>query len=137
MTVPAMTFINLPVADLSEATAFYEALGFTLNPQFSDHTASCLVINETSFLMLLTQAKFQGFSDAPLPDAKASTGLMIALAFDSRAAVDRFAAAALAHGGREPRPVADLGFMYQRTVSDLDGHRWEPFFMDTAQAPQG
>ncbi len=137
MTAPAMTFINLPVADLGATTVFYEALGFAFNPQFSDDTAKCLILNETTYAMLLTHEKFRSFSDAPIPDAKASTGLMVALSFDSRAEVDRFAAAALAHGGSEPRPVADYGFMYQRTISDPDGHRWEPFFMDMAQAPQG
>lgn len=137
MTTPAMTFINLPVTDVKASTAFYEALGFTLNPQFSDESGSCLVINETTFAMLLSHEKFRGFSEAPVPDAKTSTGLMVALSFDGREAVDAFAAAALANGGGEPRPVADLGFMYQRTISDPDGHRWEPFFMDMTQAPQG
>jgi predicted lactoylglutathione lyase len=137
MTTPAMTFINLPVTDVKVSTAFYEALGFILNPQFSDESGSCLVINETTFAMVLSHEKFRGFSDAPVPDAKASTGLMVALAFEDREAVDRFSAAALANGGSEPRPVADLGFMYQRTISDPDGHRWEPFFMDMTQAPQG
>jgi hypothetical protein len=137
MTTPAMTFINLPVTDVKASTTFYEALGFTFNPQFSDESGSCLVINETTFAMVLSHEKFRGFSDAPVPDAKTSTGLMVALSFEDRAAVDRFSAAALAHGGGEPRPVADLGFMYQRTISDPDGHRWEPFFMDMTQAPQG
>jgi predicted lactoylglutathione lyase len=86
--------------------------------------------------MLLTQARFKGFSDAPIPDAKTSTGLMLALQLDDREAVDVFAKTALANGGGEPRPATDMGFMYNRTISDLDGHRWEPFFMDMTQMPK-
>ncbi len=136
MTTPKMTFINLPVADLPKTVSFYTALGFTFNPQFTDETATCMIINETTFAMLLTQAQFKGFSDAPIPDAHASTGLMIAISFDDRAAVDIFSNAALANGGGEPRPFQDHGFMYSRTISDPDGHRWEPFYMDMDKMPK-
>lgn len=129
-------FVNLPVTDLPRSIAFYTAMGFTQNLQFSDETAACMVISEENYVMLLTHDKFRGFSDAPIPDAHRSTGLMIALERPSRADVDGVMKAALAAGGSEPRPAVDLGFMYNRTVSDPDGHRWEPFFMNMAQAPQ-
>ncbi len=128
-------FVNLPVKDLSATRAFYEALGFSFNPNFSDETAACLVISEDNYAMLLTHEKFKGFSDAPIPDAHTTTGLMIAIALDSKAAVDKMAKAALAAGGGEPRPASDMGFMYNRTISDPDGHRWEPFWMDPAAIP--
>ena len=128
-------FINLPVSDLKRSIAFYTAMGFTQNLQFSDETAACMVVSEQNYVMLLTHAKFKGFSDAPIPDAKTSTGLMVAIDRTSRQHVDETMKAALAAGGSEPRPAVDLGFMYNRTVSDPDGHRWEPFFMDMAQAP--
>jgi uncharacterized protein len=136
MTNPKMTFINLPVADLPKTVAFYTALGFSFNPQFTNETGTGMIINDTTFAMLLTHQRFMEFSDAPIPDAQTSTGLMVALALDSRAAVDAFATAALANGGTEPRPATDLGFMYNRTISDPDGHRWEPFVMDMEKMPK-
>ncbi len=136
MTKPKMTFINLPVVSLPVSVAFYTALGFSFNPQFTDESGTCMIINDTTFAMLLTHEKFKSFSDAPIPNAKTSTGLMVALALDDRDAVDAFITAALANGGDEPRPVVDLGFMYNRTISDPDGHRWEAFYMDMAQMPQ-
>lgn len=136
MTIaPQMTFLNLPVSDLPKTIAFYTALGFQFNPQFTDETATCMIINDNTFAMLMTQAKFKGFTDAPIPDAKAATGMMMALKFESREEVDAFAKTALAHGGGEPRPASDMGFMYNRTISDLDGHRWEPFHMDMSKMP--
>lgn len=129
-------FVNLPVADLPKSIAFYTALGFTQNHQFSDDTAACMVISEDNYVMLLTHAKFIGFSDAPLPDAHKTTGLMVALQCAGRADVDAKSTAALAAGGTEPRPATDLGFMYNRTIADPDGHRWEPFHMDMSAAPQ-
>ncbi len=129
-------FVNLPVTDLPRTIAFYTAMGFTQNLQFSDDTAACMVISEENYVMLLTHAKFKSFSDAPIPDARKTTGLMIALDRASRAAVDGTAKAALAKGGSEPCPARDLGFMYNRTIADPDGHRWEPFFMDMAAIPQ-
>jgi uncharacterized protein len=132
----SMTFVNLPVADLKAAMRFSEAIGFSFNPQFTDDTAACLVINETCFAMLLTHEKFKGFSAAPIPDAKSTTGVMTALSLENRAAVDELAKAALAAGGSEPRPANDYGFMYQRTIADPDGNRWEPFYFDMAQMPQ-
>ena len=129
-------YVNLPVTDLRRSIAFYMAMGFSQNLQFSDDTAACMVISEENGVMLLTHEKFKGFSDAPIPDARQTTGLIIALELASRAAVDDTARAALASGGSEPRPATDLGFMYNRTIADPDGHRWEPFFMDMAAVPQ-
>jgi uncharacterized protein len=138
MSMPkvTMTAINLPVSDLKASRTFYEALGFTFNPQFSDDTAACLVLNDTAIAMLLTHKKFQGFSGAPIPDSKITTGVMTALALENREAVDELTKAALAAGGTEPRPANDYGFMYQRTIADPDGNRWEPFYMDMSKIPQ-
>jgi predicted lactoylglutathione lyase len=130
-----MTFVNLPVTDLQVSMKFYEALGFTFNRQFTDDTAACLVINDTSFAMLLTHEKFMGFSGAPIPDAKKTVGVATALALENREAVDDLLNSALAAGGAEPRPANDYGFMYQRTLADPDGNRWEPFYFDTTKMP--
>ncbi len=136
MTAPTMTFINLPITNLDKTVKFYSALGFSFNPQFTDESSTCMIINDTTFAMLLTQDKFQGFSNAPIPDAKTTTGLMVALALENRAAVDTMMSNALAAGGKEPRPAMDLGFMYNRTFSDPDGHRFEPFFMNMSEMPK-
>ena len=129
-------FVNIPVADLNRSIAFYTALDFTLNPMFSDNTAACMVISEENYVMLLTHEKFQGFSKTGIPDAQKQTGFMVALECADRAAVDAMMAAGLTTGGSEPTPANDLGFMYQRTIADPDGHRWELFFMDMSAMQQ-
>jgi uncharacterized protein len=123
-------FVNLPVKDLNKSMAFFKALGFTFNPQFTDETAACMVISEHNYAMLLTHEKFKSFATKPIPDAHKTTGLMVALALDSKAAVDEMLKKAVASGGKEPKPKVDHGFMVQGTFEDLDGHTWEPFFMD-------
>ena len=125
-----MIFVNLPVSDLPRSRRFYQALGFSINEQFSDETAACVVVSETIYLMILTHARFQGFSILPMADTSKTTGCFVALSCDSRAAVDTMLAAGLAQGGSEERAVNDMGFMYQRTLSDPDGNVLEPFWMD-------
>ncbi len=125
-------FVNLPVTDLKKTMDFYTALGFTFNPQFTDDTAACMVISEHNYAMLLTHAKWKQFTSKPIPDAHETTGVLIALALDSKEAVDAIVEKAVKAGGTEPRPKQDHSFMVQRTFEDLDGHTWEPFFMDPA-----
>lgn len=130
-------FINLPVAHLPASIAFYEALGFGQNLHFSDDTAACMVWSEAIHVMLLTHAKWRTFTQRPIPPAIASE-VMLALALDSRAAVDAMNAAAAAHGGQaDVNPPQDLGFMYNRNLCDPDGHVWEAFWMDPAATPSG
>lgn len=130
-----MIFINLPVTDLPASIAFYKALGFQQNPQFSDDNGACMVWSETIHAMLLTHAKWRTFTDRPLP-APGSTGVMLSLSLDSRDAVDAMNSAAVAHGGQaDVNPVQDLGFMYGRDLADRDGHLWGPFWMDPASMP--
>lgn len=129
-----MIFINLPVADLARAKAFYEALGFTQNPAFSDDAGACMVLSEAIHVMILTHAKWQTFTTRPIPP-RGSSEVSLALTVESRAAVDAFVAAAATHGGMaDVNPPEDHGFMYQRTIEDPDGHVWEPFWMDPAMA---
>lgn len=127
-----MIFVNLPVQDLAASVAFYEALGFTNNRQFSDATAACMVWSEAIGVMLVTHAKWRTFTDRPLPPA-GSSEVALALALDSRDAVDAMlAAAAAGGGGTDINPAQDHGFMYSRSLVDLDGHVWEPLWMDPA-----
>ncbi|GAA1868117.1 glyoxalase [Myceligenerans crystallogenes] len=123
-------FVNLPVADVAASTAFYESLGFTKNPQFSDETTSCMVISDSIFAMIATKEKLQGFSRNPLADE--GVRVINALGAESREEVDRIAGAALAGGGTEPNDVQDYGWMYNRAFTDLDGHHWEVAYMDEA-----
>jgi predicted lactoylglutathione lyase len=125
-----MIFVNLPVKDLAAAKAFYEAIGAVNNPQFTDETAACMVFSETIHVMLLTHAKYAQFTDKTIADAHETSQMLIALSADSRDGVDEIAGKALAAGGREPRDPQDYGFMYSRTFEDLDGHTWEPMYMD-------
>ena len=127
-------FINLPVADLPRAMAFYAALGFVNEPKFSDDTAACMVVSDTIHVMLLTHAKWSGFTSRPIP-APGSSEVSLALSYDSREEVDRMVNAAAATGGTaDINPPEDHGFMYQRSFTDPDDHVWEPFWMDEAMA---
>jgi predicted lactoylglutathione lyase len=131
-----MIFVNLPVADLARARTFYEALGFTNNPQFSDEAGAAMVWSDAIFVMLLTHAKWQGFTTRPICPP-GSSEVSLALTVDSRAEVDALVAAGRDAGGTaDANPPEDHGFMYQRTLQDPDGHVWEPFWMDQAAVGQ-
>jgi predicted lactoylglutathione lyase len=131
-TTPRKMFLNLPVRDLDRSVAFFTALGFAFNPRFTDETATCMLVGEDAYVMLLTQPKFADFTVKPLADALAATGAIIALTAESREAADAFADTALANGGTPAKEPMDLGFMYGRSFADPDGHHWEIFWMDPA-----
>ena len=127
-----MIFVNLPVEDLKASMAFYTALGFENNPQFTDETAACMVWSEAIHVMLLTHDKWRTFTARPIPPSSSSE-VMLALSFDSRDAVDAVNKAAADNGGTaDINPVQDLGFMYNRNLADPDGHVWEMVWMDMA-----
>jgi len=132
----SMIFVNIPVRDLAASMAYYKALGFDHNPDFTDETAACIVISDTIFVMVLTHAKFKEFSPLPIPDPRKETQALYALSRDSRDAVDAIADAGLKAGGREVRERQDMGFMYSRAVADVDGHVWEYVWMDMSGAPE-
>lgn len=128
-------FVNMAVADLQRSIAFFEALGFRFNPHFTDATATCMLVGEDAYFMLLTEARFTGFSGRPLPDRAASTGALFALSVESREAVDAMVQRAIAAGGAPAMPPQDHGFMYGWSFRDPDGHQWEVFWMDPAAVP--
>ena len=131
-------FVNLPVTDLERAKAFYTAIGFTINPRFTDHNAACVVVEEDhSALMILIRDYFQTFSDRPIGDPATSQSVSTAIFLDTREAVDAAVAAGIAAGGSEDQPAADYGFMYQRQLTDPDGHVLEFGYMDPVAAEQG
>lgn len=131
-----MIFVNLPVTDLKSSMTFYEALGFSNNPQFTDNTAACMVWSDTINVMLLTHDKWRTFTDRPIPPSSASE-VMLAISCDSREAVDRMNDAASANGGTgDINPVQDHGWMYGRDLVDPDGHAWGPMWMDMDAAQE-
>lgn len=133
-----MMFVNLPVTDLERAKAFYTAIGFSINPLFTDHNAACVVVEEDhSAFMISTREFFQTFTDLPIGDPAVAPTSATAIFLDSREAVDSAAAAGLAAGGSEPRPASDYGFMYQRGIADPDGNALEFGWMDPVAAAQG
>ena len=130
-----MIFVNLPVTDLARATAFYEAIGAVKNPQFSDHTASCMVFSDTIHAMLMTHEKYNHFTKKKMAHARTTSEVLLCLSAESRAEVDTTVTKAKAAGGTiDHGPQEDHGFMYGRDFEDLDGHAWEVMWMDVEAA---
>lgn len=123
-------FVNLPVKDLPRSIAFFKALGWDNNKQFTDETAASIVISEDIYLMILTHEKWAQFTDKKIADTKTTAKVAICLSADSKEGVHQLVDAAVKAGAKEPRPMADYGFMIQRTFEDLDGHTFEVIHMD-------
>ncbi len=133
--MPKQIFINLAVKDLNKSMAFYTALGFANNPQFSDDTAKCMVWSDNIFVMIMNHEKFASFATKPIADTKAALAGLFSLSVDNVNEVNRVTEAGLKAGGLEPNEMRDYGFMQQRTIEDPDGHTWEIFFMDMSKFP--
>ena len=118
-------FVNLSVKRLDASVAFFTALGFAFNPQFTDDNGTCMVVADDIFVMLLTEPFFRSFIDKPLADAHAQTEVLVCLSCDSDAEVDALVAKAVAAGGKAHREPQDHGFMYGHGFEDPDGHIWE------------
>lgn len=134
-TMNRQIYVNLPVRDLQRSKAFFSALGFGFNPQFSNEQGACMVIADNIFAMLLVEPFFQTFTNKPVADAGKGTEVLVCLSCASRAEVDELVRKALAAGGTAPMPVQDHGFMYGHGFTDLDGHMWEVAYMDPAAVP--
>ena len=123
-------FVNLPVKNLNESIEFFTKLGYRFNQQFTDETATCMIVTDDIFVMLLTEEKFKTFTPKEICDAKKYTEALVALSLESRAKVDEMVRKAVAAGGSTYNEPQDYGFMYAHGFQDLDGHIWEPFYMD-------
>jgi predicted lactoylglutathione lyase len=128
----AQIFVNLPVKDLQRSVAFFTNLGYTFDPKFTNENATCMIVGENIFVMLLVESFFKTFTKKPISDAKKTTEVLLCLSCESRAQVDALVAKALAAGGTAPNAPQDHGFMYGHGYEDLDGHIWELVYM----APQ-
>jgi predicted lactoylglutathione lyase len=123
-------FVNLPIKDLNKSVAFFTKLGFTFNPQFTDENATCMVVGEDIFVMLLVERFFKSFTNKEICDTSRSTEAILALSVESREQVDQLMKKVIDSGGSELREKQDHGWMYLRSFEDVDGHLWEVFFMD-------
>ncbi|GAB3491255.1 VOC family protein [Amycolatopsis cihanbeyliensis] len=125
-------FVNLPVSDLDKSKEFFSSIGYSINEQFTDENASCVVITEDIYVMLLVEKFFATFTTKKIADTSTSTEAILALTADSRQGVDELVDKALAAGGQVVREPMDEGPMYGRSFYDLDGHLWEVMYMDPA-----
>lgn len=131
-------YVNLPVANVERTRAFFTALGFSFEPKFSNEQGICMIVADDIFVMLLETSFFKSFTDKAVADANATCEVMIAISCESRAEVESLVEKAKAAGAKTPRPPQDLGFMFSQAFEDLDGHYWEPVYMDpNAEAPAG
>lgn len=128
-------YVNLPVKNLERSKGFFSSLGFSFNPQFTNESGACMVIDENIYAMLLTENFFQTFTRKPVADATRSTEVLVCLSCESRAEVDELVRKALAAGGKAPNSPQDHGFMYGHGFEDIDGHVWELVYMDPNAAP--
>ena len=129
-------YVNLPVKDLDRSVKFFTHLGYKFNPQFTNANATCMIIGDNIFVMLLVEKFFQTFTSKPISDATKNTEVLLALSCDSRAQVDEMVRKAVEAGGSTPKPPQDHGFMYQHGYQDLDGHLWEVMHMDMSAMPK-
>ncbi len=133
-----MIFINLPVADLERSMAFYEAIGFTKDPKFTNHLAASMVLSDEIRVMLLTHEFWSGFTDRRRVDPATEAQVLLCISRADREAVDAITDAAVAAGGAgDPCPVQEHGFMYGRSFADPDGHIWEPMWMSAEAVEKG
>ena len=132
--MPKTIFVNLPVTDVAKSTAFYEAIGFEKNAQFSNDQASCMIWSDTINVMLLSHDFYSTFTTKAIADTHTTSAALLCLSRDSRAAVDSISAAAIAAGGRKVHDPEENGFMYGAAFEDLDGHMFETMYMDMAAA---
>ena len=129
-------YVNLPVKDLDKSIVFFTQLGYKFNPQFTDQNATCMIVGESIFVMLLVEKFFQTFTPKQICDASKSTEVILCLSCDSREAVDALVRKAVAAGATTPNPPKDHGFMYGHGYQDLDGHLWELMYMDISAMPK-
>ncbi|WP_409342812.1 VOC family protein [Paenibacillus sp. MBLB4367] len=132
----AKIFVNLPVKDLNKSVEFFTKIGFEFNAQFTDENATCMIVGENIFVMLLVEEFFKKFTKKEISDATQSTEVIVSLSADSRESVDELVNKALDAGGKPSNDPKDHGFMYEWGFQDIDGHLWEFSYMDESAFPQ-
>jgi uncharacterized protein len=132
-----MIFVNLPIKDMGRSQAFFRALGYDFNPQFTNEQGACLVLGENLFVMLLVEEFYKTFTDKAIADARKTSEVLVCLSAQSREEIDALVSKAIAAGATAPRPPQDHGFMYGHGFDDLDGHTWEFAYMVDASKARG
>lgn len=130
-------FVNLPVEDLNKTIEFFTKLGFGFNSQFTDENATCMIVDEVIFVMLLVEKFFKTFTKKEICDTTKNTEVIVALSAESREKVDQMISKAMEAGGRESREPQDHGWMYGRSFEDINGHLWEIIYMDESAVKKG
>lgn len=130
-------FLNLPVKNLKLSIEFFTKLGYTFNPQFTDDTATCMIVSDTIFVMLMVEERFKDFTKKQIADAKKSTEMIVALEVESKDKVNELVDKAVDAGGTIYMDPQDHGWMFLRSFADLDGHQWELFYIDEKSMPKG
>jgi uncharacterized protein len=130
-------FVNLPVKDLNKTVEFFTKLGFTFNPQFTDENATCMIVGENIFVMLLVEKFFKTFTKKEISDTTKYTEAIVAISAESKEEVDQMIKKVVDAGGSEPRDPQDYGWMYARSFEDINGHLWDIFYMDESAMKKG
>ena len=128
-------FVNLPVKDLPKSIQFFTQLGYKFDARFTNDQATCMIIDENIYIMLLVESFFKTFTPKQISDAKKQTEVLMGLSVESRAKVDEIIGQAVSAGAKTPVPTQDHGFMYERSFEDLDGHIWAYFHMEPSAVP--
>lgn len=129
-------FVNLAVKDLDRSVEFFTKLGFTFDPRFTDESATCMIVSDEAYVMLVVESRFKDFTKKELADPATQTEAILAVSAESREEVDEFADTALEAGAAPANDPMDMGFMYGRSFNDPDGHLWEVFWMDPSAIEQ-
>lgn len=132
MSMATKIFVNLPIKDLNRTVDFFTKLGFSFNPQFTDENATCMIIGEDIFVMLLVEKFFKSFTKKEICDPTKDAEVIVALSAESREKVDQMINRVIKAGGTESREPQDHGWMYGRSFQDIDGHLWEVIYMDVS-----
>lgn len=135
-STPRKIFVNLAVRNLGATVEFFTRLGFTFDPRFTDERATCMIVSDEAFVMLLAEDRFRDFTKKALCDTTTHTEAILAISADSREEVDELAELALTAGGEPANEPMDHGFMYGRSFQDPDGHLWEVIWMDPSALAQ-
>lgn len=125
-----MIFVNLAVKDLQRSIDFFTHLGFEFNTEMTDENATCLIIGENIYVMLLVEPFFKTFTTKSLAEPATSTEVIVAISADSREGVDELVNKALEAGGSASNDKMDNEYMYGWSFQDPDGHLWEVIYME-------
>lgn len=130
MSMTKNLFVNLPIKNLKNTVEFFTKLGFEFNPKFTDESSTCMIVNESIFVMLLEEDKFKTFTTKEICDSTNKTEVLLSLQVEKREEVDLLVKKALEAGGTKHMPQQDHGFMYVHSFQDINGHIWEVFYME-------